>query len=287
MDILVAFLVVGAVALVLGVLLALICHFFAIPNDATQVKIRACLPGINCGACGYKGCDDYAAALAEGGVKPNLCIPGAQAVADQIGEILGVEAEPLEDVVAFVACNGHCDATHNRVDYNGVPNCKGAAMLFGGPGSCTYGCLGFGDCAHVCPADAICMIDGVAHVDTSRCLGCGVCARHCPKSIIYMVPQNTQVVVMCSNNDKGADARKACSNACIGCKKCEKTCPHDAIHVADNLAYIVYSKCTGCGACVDVCPTGCLKKVSFPNVPEGVDAEDLINAQYEVPHGEE
>jgi hypothetical protein len=28
--------------------------------------------------------------------------------------------------------------------------------------------------------------------------------------------------VLCSNTDKGADARKACKNACIGCKKCER-----------------------------------------------------------------
>lgn len=287
MDVLIAFLVVGAIALVLGILLALICHFFATPDDATQVKIRACLPGINCGACGYKGCDDYAAALAQGGVKPNLCIPGAQAVADEIGAILGVEAEPFEDKVAFVACNGHCEATHKKADYEGVPNCKGAAMLYGGPGTCTYGCLGLGDCANACPAEAICMIDGIARVDTSRCLGCGLCATICPKKIIQMVPQETAVVVMCSSKDKGADARKACQNACIGCKKCEKTCPHGAITVVDNLAVIDYSKCTGCGACADCCPTGCLKKVVFPNLPEGVDAEDLINTQFEVPHGEE
>ena len=149
-------------------------------------------------------------------------------------------------------------------------------MLFGGPGSCSYGCLGLGDCAKVCPAGAICTIDGVARVDTSRCLGCGVCARHCPKGIIYMVPQDTEVVVMCSNKDKGADARKACTNACIGCKKCEKNCPQEAIHVANNLAYIMYSKCTGCGQCVADCPTGCLKEVFFPDLPEGTLAEDLL-----------
>ena len=195
---------------------------------------------------------------------------------DELGAIVGIEAEPFEDVVAFVACNGHCGATKNKADYQGVQTCKAAGMLYGGPGTCTYGCLGCGDCAKVCPANAICTIDGIAHVDTSRCLGCGVCVRHCPKGIIYMVPQDTKVVVMCSNKDKGADARKACTNACIGCKKCEKNCPHEAIHVANNLAYIMYSKCTGCGQCVADCPTGCLKNVFFPDLPEGTLAEDLL-----------
>ena len=277
MDILVAFLVVAAIALVLGIALAVLSHFFAVPEDPTYTKIRGCLPGINCGACGYKGCDDYAAALTEGGVSPSLCVPGAQDVADQIGGILGVEAEAFKDVVAFVSCNGNCEATANKAAYDGVPTCAAASMLYGGPGECTYGCLGLGDCAKACPADAICTIDGIAHVDTSRCLGCGVCAAACPKGIIHMVPQESAVAVMCSSKAKGADARKACKNACIGCKKCEKTCPQGAITVVDNLAVIDYDKCTGCGACADSCPTGCLKKVQFQNLPEGVGADDLLS----------
>lgn len=277
MDILTAFLIVGGIALVLGVLLAVISHCFAVPEDPTKAKIRACLPGVNCGACGYTGCDDYAAALAAGGVKPNLCIPGAQAVADEIGAILGVEAEPFEDRVAYVACNGHCGATQNKADYEGVQSCQAASMLYGGPGSCTYGCLGYGDCAAVCPSDAICLIDGIAHVDTGRCLGCGVCAKACPKSVIRMLPQKAQIAVQCNNKDKGADARKACANACIGCKKCEKVCPNAAITVIDNLAVIDYGKCTGCGVCLDNCPAGCIKHTYFPDLPAGVTAEDLMN----------
>ncbi len=271
MEILIAFLVMLAIALVVGLLLLVCSHFFAVKEDPKKQEIRECLPGINCGACGYKGCDDYAAALAEGGVKPNLCIPGAQSVADQIGGILGIEVEPFKDVVAFVACNGHCDVTSKIAEYDGVQTCQAASMLYGGTNSCRFGCLGFGDCAATCPSDAICLVDGIARVDTSRCVGCGICANTCPKHIISMLSQNTQTVVMCSNTQKGADARKACKNACIGCKKCEKTCPNGAITVTNNLAVIDYTKCTNCGACVKECPTGCLKTVFFPNIPNGVD----------------
>lgn len=268
MEILIAFLAMVAIAVIAGLLLLVCSHFFAVQENPLKKEIRACLPGINCGACGFKGCDDYASALAEGGVKPNLCIPGAQCVADQIGEILNIEAEPFKDVVAFVRCNGTCDATIKTADYDGVQTCAAASMMYGGVNSCKFGCLGYGDCAVSCPNNAICLNDGIARVDTSRCLGCGICVSVCPKRIISMVSQQTKTVVMCSNTQKGADARKACKNACIACKKCEKTCPHGAITVKNNLAVIDYEKCTNCGACVKECPTGCLKTVFFPNMPD-------------------
>ena len=97
-NILLALGVCGVVALLLDVLLGLISHFFAVKEDETAKAIRDCLPGVNCGACGYKGCDDYAAAVAEGTAAPNLCVPGAEAVAQELGEIMGVEVETPEDL---------------------------------------------------------------------------------------------------------------------------------------------------------------------------------------------
>jgi len=274
-DILIAFAIVSAVGLIAGILLALLSHLLHIEDDKTVKAVRECLPGINCGACGFKGCDDYAAALAEGKAKPNLCVPGGQAAADEIGNILGITVEPLKDVVAFVHCNGNCEVTTKKAVYEGVKTCRAASQVYGGPDTCRFGCIGFGDCATACPSNAICMRDGIAHVDTSRCLGCGLCQTICPKKLISMVPQETAAVIMCNNKDKGADARKVCKNACIGCKKCEKTCPQNAITVVDNLAKIDYDKCTGCGACMQSCPTGCLKKVFFPNLEEAFGPENL------------
>ena len=147
--------VVGAVGLLAGVLLALISHFFAVPEDETAKKLRECLPSINCGACGYKGCDDYAAALAEGKAQANLCVPGAASVANELGAILGIEVEPPKDVVAYVHCNGNCEATSKKASYEGISTCFAAAQLYGGEGACRFGCLGFGSCVSVCPQNAI------------------------------------------------------------------------------------------------------------------------------------
>ncbi len=270
MEILLAFLVVTATGLLFAILLSLVSHFFGVKKDEKEAELRALLPGVNCGACGYKGCDDYAKALAEGKAAPNLCIPGAKGVADELAAALGVEAAPVKDVVAFVHCNGNCEAAKPDYTYDGIVSCAAANALYGGQYVCKFGCLGFGDCAKACPNDAICIDDGIAHIDTSRCLGCGICKNACPKNIISMVPQEARTVVMCQNHDKGAEARKACDNACIGCKKCEKSCPSGAITVVNNCAIINYDKCTHCGNCAKVCPTGCIHEVYFPDLGETV-----------------
>ena len=267
-DVLTALAVVVSVSLVLGILLALFISFFSVKEDEKEKKIRECLPGINCGACGFTGCNEYAKALANDEAKPNLCIPGAENTAKQLGEILGVEVEEPKDVVAFVHCNGTCNVATEKAIYQGVESCKARTMLYGGSKGCSYGCFGCGDCAKVCVSNAIFIEDGIARVDTSKCVGCGLCVKQCPQKIISMVPQQTKTAVFCNSRDKGAEARKVCQNACIACKKCEKACPHEAISVINNLAVIDYEKCTGCGMCAECCPTGCIKKVSFCDLPE-------------------
>ena len=268
-DVLVALAVVVAVGLLFGVLLALIVRLFGTEEDEMTKRVRAALPGINCGACGFKGCNDYAEAVASGKAKPNLCIPGAEDAAKTLGEILGVDVEEPTDLVAFVHCNGTCDATTEKAVYDGVASCKARSAMFGGTKSCTYGCVGCGDCAKVCPSQAIRVMNGVAIVNTARCLGCGLCVKECPKNLISMVPQEAEAAVYCRNKDKGADAKKSCQNACIGCKMCEKACPAGAVRVINNCAEIDYAICTGCGLCAEKCPTKSIRRVHFPDLPEG------------------
>ena len=130
--------------------------------------------------------------------------------------------------------------------------------MYGGQGKCVFGCMGFGDCAKVCPQGAICIKNGIAHIDTRKCIGCGLCAKACPRKLIEIVDDVEKVLVTCNNTEKGALVRGKCSNGCIGCKKCEKNCPEGAITVTDNLAKIDYSKCTHCGECAKNCPVGCI-----------------------------
>jgi RnfABCDGE-type electron transport complex B subunit len=267
-NVLTALAVVVSVGAFFAILLAVFTELFGVEENEKTKQIRAVLPGINCGACGFKGCNDYADALANGKAKPNLCIPGSKATADEIGEILGIEVPEPKAVVAFVRCNGTCDATLEKAIYEGIDSCKAKYICYHGPKFCSYGCLGCGECAKICISDAINIFDGIAHVDADLCIGCGLCAKECPTNIISMVPKDATTVVCCSSKDRGADARKFCKNSCIACKKCEKACPNQAITVIDNCAVIDYSKCDGCGLCAEGCPTKCIKNVKLQKVDD-------------------
>lgn len=263
MPILIPILLLTGIAIVCAVLLTVSSVFFSVKEDETYVALRDCLPGANCGACGYSGCDSYAKALAEGTAATNLCIPGGDKAAREIASVLGVEAADVIEKVAYVACNGTCQATERKYNYSGEPNCVAANLAYQGDKSCSFACLGYGDCVKACPHGAISVENDVARVDPRKCVGCGICVRTCPNNIIKLITDTTRVVVECSNHEKGAVTRKQCKNGCIGCMKCEKTCPHGAIKVIDNLATIDYSLCTGCGECVKVCPVHCIHEGNF------------------------
>ncbi|MBE6547115.1 MAG: RnfABCDGE type electron transport complex subunit B [Ruminococcaceae bacterium] len=263
-PIVIAALVVAAIGAVCAVMLVLASKFFAVKEDETFQKIRECLPGANCGACGYAGCDGYAKALCEEqGIKTNLCIPGADATSKQIAELLGVEFEDVVEQVAVIHCYGDCHHTSVKMDYVGIQSCEAAKLMYGGAGKCVYGCMGLGDCARVCPQGAICIENGIAHVDTRKCVGCGLCAKACPRNLIEIIEDTKRVLVTCSNKEKGAVAKRKCSNACIGCKICEKNCPVGAIKVTDNLAHIDYTLCENCDTCAKNCPVGCIFIADF------------------------
>ena len=263
--------IIYAVLLLLGVgvfcaaLLTVASVFFAVKEDERAVAIRECLPGANCGSCGFSGCDGYAKALATGECeKTNLCTPGGDGVARSIAAALGVEAEDVVEMVAHVSCNGVCDYEDRKYDYHGPKTCRSANLFYAGDRACTYACLGYGDCVRVCPEHAIEISErGISVVDQRKCIGCGICVRTCPNGIIHLLRDTSRVVVKCSNHDKGGVVRKFCLDGCIGCGKCERTCPNDAIHVVDNLAVIDYEKCTACGKCREACPVHCIHEGNF------------------------
>ncbi len=265
MPILIPVLVLLCIGLVLAIVLTVSSIFFKVEEDERAMKIRDALPGANCGACGFSGCDAYAKALSSGKTDSTaLCIPGGDGTSKRIAEIMGLEAGDVEEQVAYVACNGLCLPEEKKYDYDGPKTCKAASLMYSGDNFCTFACLGYGDCVKVCPRDAICINDkGISTIDPRKCIGCGMCVKECPKSIIHIIRDTARVAVTCNNHYKGARVRIYCKNGCIACGKCEKTCPTGAIVVKDNLASIDYEKCIDCGKCREVCPVKCIHEGNF------------------------
>ena len=252
MTVIYAVLVLAALGLAFGVLLAVAGRIFAVKTDPRVEQVRSCLAGANCGACGYPGCDGYAAAVVKGEAPVNACVPGGAASAEAIGRIMGVSAAEGERYVAFVRCAGTTGHAAEKYTYEGLDSCLAATRLPGGGAkSCAYGCLGLGDCAAVCPFDAMHVVDGV---DRSKCVGCMKCAETCPRKMIVKVPADSTDLVACASLDKGVNVRKLCDFGCIGCQLCKRECPADAIVIENNLAVIDQSKCVHCGHCSDICP---------------------------------
>lgn len=241
MAILIATLVVGAVGLVVGVLLMGASEKFKVEEDPREVAIRALLPGANCGGCGFPGCDGLAAAITHGEAPVNGCPVGGQAGADEIAQVMGVDAQVSERMVAFVKCSGVCGVSKDKCNYYGIQDCRSAAVVPGrGYKKCAYACCGLGTCVKACPFDAIHVIDGVAVVDRDKCVACGKCVRACPYHLIELVPYQSQYHVQCNSRDPGRIVRAACSAGCLGCTLCVQQCEYEAISLTESLAHIDY-----------------------------------------------
>ena len=254
MTYLIPALIVGICGALAGILLTAAAKIFYVEVDERIEKISETLPQANCGACGYAGCADYAAAVVNNGAPTNLCRPGGGDTSVKIAGILGKAAEDVIPMTAVVRCSGDCNATQTAFAFDGVQSCKAVKRFYGGNGLCRYGCIGLGDCAAVCDNDAIKLENGVARIIPSLCGACGQCEKVCPNQLITIKPLAKHIDVLCSSAANGKETKLSCKNGCIGCKICEKKCPEGAVKVENFHASIDYDKCTNCGTCMDACP---------------------------------
>jgi Fe-S-cluster-containing hydrogenase component 2 len=101
----------------------------------------------------------------------------------------------------------------------GVVNPKKAALSvrgrFPAPGSYhLYTCNQCGECAAVCPVEAIAERDGVFIIDPATCTNCGLCVESCPRSAMFTHPALPHPI------------------KCTACGECVRYCPRGAVYDA-------------------------------------------------------
>lgn len=77
-------LVMFFLSLFLGSMIVIFSKVFEVKKDPLLERIIAILPGYNCGACGYPGCEQYGEAVYNEVAPPNKCVPGGKETSDKL-----------------------------------------------------------------------------------------------------------------------------------------------------------------------------------------------------------
>ena len=125
-------------------------------------------------------------------------------------------------------------------------------------------CSGCGKCADACPTKIISIRSGIPVVDFGQgeCVFCGECAARCPERVFPPEP-----AIKFSHQAVIGDGCLAVNY--VDCQACRDTCPADAIRFRPRLGGpfvpdLDTEACTGCGACVRVCPTSAVSTAPRP-----------------------
>jgi len=229
-------------------------------------EINSLLPGVNCGACGFLSCHDFAEHIVTEGADIGKCRVVSEETREELFKMMGEAESKCYPKIALIHCAARTEDKKIVAEYEGVKTCSGANLVFGGGLACEYGCLGLGDCAVVCPFDAIRVEGALAKVDADKCTGCGKCVDACPRGIIKLEEKRFEKLfyVACKSQDTIMRTREVCPVGCIACGICEKLDAAGYFEVKDNLSRPDYAKQDNPGkieTIKDKCPTKVIKEI--------------------------
>lgn len=148
-----------------------------------------------------------------------------------------------------------------RREFLGIRQMSGYRRILP-PGATDEGllaCNGCGDCADACPTHIIGLVGDLPSLDFSlgECTFCGQCAKVCPEQVFqgnsrYRIPYVALITDNCLARNQ------------VECQSCRDACPEQAIRFRPQirgafLPVLDDEACTGCGACVSVCPVAAIK----------------------------
>ena len=204
-------LLMGGLGLIIGIGLALASKIFYVWVDPRVEGINEALPGANCGGCGYPGCSANAEAIVSGLSSASSCVAGGPDIATEIASIMGVSLEAKEPDIALPGCTYGYDSADLKYSYEGINDCRAAALLGGGSKVCPVGCLGLGTCVSACPFGALSMgDDNLPVVNIELCTGCGTCERVCPKHIITLSSNSRRIQHEFKTDECSAPCQREC-----------------------------------------------------------------------------
>ena len=207
----VAISIMGIMGVVVGIGLAVASKVFYVYVDPKILAVDDALPGANCGGCGYPGCGSNAEAIVAGKSSPNSCVAAGSDVAEAIAAIMGMSVEAKEPDIAKPGCTYGVKDADIKYIYDGLSDCRAAALLSGGMKICSIGCLGLGSCVKVCQFSALSMgPEGLPVVNEKRCTGCGACERVCPKHIISLSSVTRRIMREYTTEDCTTPCQGAC-----------------------------------------------------------------------------
>ncbi len=240
--------------------------------------VEEMLPHANCGACGLPGCRAFAEALVKKESLPVQCTVGSAEDQQNIAKFLGVDVGVQEKQVARLACAGGTNVSRNRANYTGLKSCRAEAQVSGGSKSCSWGCLGLGDCETACDFEAIRLnAHRLPVVNETLCTACGDCVAVCPKDLFSLQPVSRRLWVACKNQEAGDAILAECEVACTACGRCAMDAPAGLIAMKRNLPAIDYTKKHSTTLPIQRCPTGAIVWINADGtVAKGRESKKII-----------
>lgn len=239
-----AILSMAGLAILFASVLAFADKKLRVVEDPRIAEVFELLPHVNCGACGYVSCHDFAEHIITDGEDVTKCRVLGEEARENLCKLLGQDDGTKYPFIPVVLCAAETKNKEPKAEYKGIETCRAANLVFGGGMECQYGCMGFGDCADACPFGALYMENGLPKLIEEKCTGCENCAKSCPRNIITMQQKRYDDLyhVACCSHDTAPRVRQICSVGCIACGICEKLSQGSLFKVSDNLAEANYSK---------------------------------------------